>query len=55
MGTSGLDTYKVNNAYVDNVLAGGSIDRKINYFNARVLLRYRLIDYSHVEGGIQLG
>lgn len=55
MGTSGLDTYSVSNPNVDTVFMGGTVDRKINYFNVPVLVRYRFYDYFHVEGGIQLG
>ncbi|MEO8147128.1 MAG: porin family protein [Bacteroidia bacterium] len=55
MGTSGLDAYSVNNANVDSVFLGGSVDRKINYFNVPGLVRYRFYNYFHVEGGIQLG
>lgn len=55
MGAAGLDPYPTGNVNVDTVFIGGTVDRKINYFNVPVLVRYRFIDYFHAEGGIQLG
>lgn len=55
MGTGSLQPYSLNNMALDSAFSGGNVDRKINYFNVPVLIRYRLIDYLHVEGGIQLG
>jgi hypothetical protein len=55
MGTSGLSPYSLNNKDLDSTFAGGTVDRKISYFNVPVLIRYRFIDYLHIEGGIQLG
>ncbi|MBK9733341.1 MAG: PorT family protein [Chitinophagaceae bacterium] len=55
MGTKGLDPYTLNSIYLDSVFATGSVERKINYFNVPVLMRYRIVDYFHAEGGIQLG
>lgn len=55
MGTGSLEPYSLNNIVLDSAFYGGNVDRKINYFNVPVLIRYRLVDYLHVEGGIQLG
>ncbi len=55
MGTGSLEPYSLNNMVLDSAFYGGNVDRKINYFNVPVLIRYRLVDYLHVEGGIQLG
>jgi hypothetical protein len=55
MGASGIQPYSLNNKNLDSAFIGGTVDRKINYFNVPVMLRYRFIDYFHVEGGIQLG
>jgi len=55
MGTAGIAPYSLNNPYLDSAFVGGTVDRKLNYFNVPVLLRYRFIDYFHIEGGIQLG
>ena len=55
MGTSGLKPYSLNDVYLDSVFTGGSVDRKINYFNVPVMLRYRFNNFIHLEGGVQLG
>lgn len=55
MGAAGIEPYPVGDSYVDSAFAGGSIERKINYFHVPVMLRWRFIDFFHLEGGIQLG
>lgn len=55
MGAGSLTPYSLNISYLDSAFVGGSVNRKIDYFNVPVLVRYRLVDYLHVEGGVQLG
>lgn len=55
MGASGLSPYPLGNDTLDQVFMGGHVERKINYFNVPVMLRYRFNSFFHVEGGIQLG
>jgi hypothetical protein len=55
MGTKGLDPYPLGNNSLDTVFAGGTVERKINYFNVPVMLRYRFDNFIHFEGGVQLG
>jgi len=55
MGARDLDPYSLDNANLDTVFAGGTVDRKINYFNVPVMLRYRFNNFIHLEGGVQLG
>ncbi len=57
MGTKGLDPgdYSLGKDTLDAVFINGTIDRKINYFNVPVMLRYRLDNFIHFEGGVQLG
>ena len=55
MGTSNLSPYPIGAADLDSAFVGGNVDRKINYFNVPVLLRYRFVDYVHAEAGIMLG
>jgi hypothetical protein len=55
MGTSGITPYSLNNQDLDTLFLGGNVDRKINYFNVPVMLRYRFVNYIHAEAGIQLG
>lgn len=55
MGTEGLTPYSLENVNLDTVFTGGTVQRKINYFNVPGTVKYRFIDYFHAEGGIQLG
>jgi len=55
MGASGISPYDLDDAFLDSVFVGGTVDRKINYFNVPAMLRYRFVNYFHIEGGIQLG
>jgi hypothetical protein len=55
MGTKGLGPYSLGNDTLDNAFAGGTVERKINYFNVPVMLRYRFDSFFHLEGGVQLG
>jgi hypothetical protein len=55
MGTRDLDPYTLNDVNLDTVFAGGTVDRKINYFNVPAMLRYRFNNFIHLEGGVQLG
>ena len=55
MGAGDLDTYTLNDASLDTLFMNGSVDRKINYFNAPGMIRYRFDNFIHLEGGVQLG
>jgi len=55
MGTKGLYPYSLGNDTLDKAFAGGTVERKLNYFNVPVMLRYRFDSYFHLEGGVQLG
>jgi hypothetical protein len=55
MGTSGLNPYSVGNELVDSLFIGGTVDRKINYFNVPVMMKYRLKNNIFFEAGTQLG
>lgn len=55
MGAGGLSPYPLGNDTLDEAFTGGRVERKINYFNVPVMLRYRFNSYFHVEGGLQLG
>jgi len=55
MGTRGLDPYSLGNDTLDDAFTGGTVERKLNYFNVPVMLRYRFDSYFHLEGGVQLG
>lgn len=55
MGARDLDPYPLNNDNLDTIFAGGSVDRKINYFNVPAMIRYRFDNFIHLEGGVQFG
>ena len=55
MGVSGLPVYPVAEADLDSVFTGGSIERKLSYFNVPVLMKYKLSNQFYVEAGPQLG
>jgi hypothetical protein len=55
MGAAKLQVYSLDQPDLDSVFAGGSIDRKLSYFNVPVLLKYKLSDRFYVEAGPQFG
>ena len=55
MGIKGLPVYSLNNPDLDNAFADGSVDRRINYFNVPVLMRYTFKNRFYLDGGVQLG
>ena len=55
MGASNIDVYSVNDTYLDSVMANGSINRIIQYFNVPVTVKYRFKSNVFVLGGAQLG
>ena len=40
-GTKGLDPYPTGNADLDSVFVGGSVERKLNYFNVPIMAKYK--------------
>lgn len=55
MGADGLAVYSLNNETLDNVFAGGTVDREIRYFNVPVLIKYKFHNNIYIKGGTQLG
>ena len=55
MGTKNIDVYPINDTVVDTAFIGGTVTRKINYFHVPILLRWRFVDYFHLEFGPQIG
>ncbi|MBO9572358.1 MAG: PorT family protein [Chitinophagaceae bacterium] len=52
-GARGISPYPTGNDSLDNLLATGSVERKIQVFSMPVLLRYRISKLFFAEGGIQ--
>jgi len=55
MGADGLAVYSLNDEVLDNAFAGGHIDRKINYFNVPIMIKYKFDNNIYVKAGTQLG
>jgi hypothetical protein len=55
MGAEGLPVYPLNDPELDAEFDGGSVTRKLTYFNVPVMIKYRGANRFHVEGGLQLG
>ena len=55
MGSENLDVYSLNNPDLDNAFVGGSITRKLGYFNVPLLIKYKLRNNLFLEAGPLLG
>lgn len=55
MGAEDLPVYSLNNAELDNAFVGGQVDRKINYFNVPIMMKYKFDNHIYVKAGTQLG
>jgi hypothetical protein len=55
MGPQGLDPYTIGNAELDTLFAGGTMERKISYFNVPILVRYQFKNMLYIEAGPNLG
>lgn len=55
MGAGNLPVYPTGSPDLDNALAGGSVERKLNYFHVPVFLKYKFRNHFYVEAGPQFG
>ena len=55
MGADDLPLYSLNDAKLDSAFVGGSVTRKLRYFNVPVMIKYQFKNHLFVKGGIQLG
>jgi hypothetical protein len=55
MGADGLAVYSLNNENLDTSFAGGHVDRKINYFNVPLMIKYKFDNHIYLKAGTQLG
>lgn len=55
MGANGLPIYSLNNEELDTGFVGGHVDRKINYFNVPIMIKYKFDNHIYVKAGTQLG
>ena len=55
MGAKDLPVYSLGDQHLDSVFVGGSISRRIDYFNVPVMIKYSFKNHIYVKGGFQLG
>ncbi len=55
LGAEGLPVYSLNIAALDSAFTGGSVTRKLEYFNVPVMIKYMFKNNFFVKGGTQLG
>ncbi len=55
MGARNLTVYPLGDADLDSAFAGGTVTRKIDYFNVPVLIKYSFDNHIYIKSGIQLG
>ncbi len=55
MGADHIPVYALNDDNLDSSFAGGSVERKLSYFNVPVMIKYRTKKHFYAEGGLQLG
>ena len=55
MGTSELPVYPLNNPDLDNAFINGQVQRKINYFNVPIGMKYKFSDRFFAIGAIVPG
>jgi len=55
MGPQGLNTYLTENADLDSLFSGGTMERKLSYFNVPLLIRYKFKSEFFIEAGPSLG
>lgn len=55
MGAEDLPVYSLNDADLDAAFEGGSVDRRLNYFNVPIMIKYLFKSNFSVEGGPMLG
>lgn len=55
MGADHMPVYPLNDPDLDSGFSGGSVTRKLSYFNVPIMIKYRTKKQLYVEGGLQLG
>jgi len=55
MGADELPVYSLGDPSLDNTFTGGTISRKLQYFNVPIMMKYNFKNHIYLKGGIQLG
>lgn len=54
-GAGNLEVYPLGSPDLDNTFSGGTVERKLSYFNVPVFLKHSFPNNLYVEAGPQLG
>ena len=52
LGMDDLPVYSLNDPALDSSFVNGNVDRKLNYFNVPVMMKYKLSKHFALQGGI---
>lgn len=55
MGADGIAVYSLNDEALDSSFVGGSVERRLGYFNVPILMKYKFSDKFFAEAGPMLG
>ena len=55
MGAKDLDVYSIGDPDIDTVFIGGSVERRLSYFNVPVMIKYMTKPRIYFEGGFMVG
>jgi hypothetical protein len=55
MGAKNIPVYDLNDADLNAAFAGGSVDRRLSYFNVPILIKHRFKNNFSIEAGPMLG
>lgn len=55
MGAKELTPYTLGDVALDSVFLGGGVQRKLQYFNVPVMMKYTFPNNLYAEGGVMLG
>jgi hypothetical protein len=55
LGADDLPVYSLSDPHLDSVFAGGSVARKLRYFNVPITMKYKFKNNLYVKAGVQLG
>lgn len=53
LGAKGMSVYSLNDPRLDTVFAGGSVTRKVSYFNVPIMVRHLFKNHIFAEAGFQ--
>jgi len=55
LGADHLPVYSLNDPGLDEEFSGGSVTRRLSYFNVPIMIKFRTKSRIFVEGGMQMG